>query len=406
MPLNHKAAMLSGYSVCLPFAKDGERLIHNLKQGQCVNKSYWFESDEAARKYGFDRNKLIAKVTHDYGSTSDLVCDLIEQALDNAMLDKQCLAGENVRVYLTGLGPRVDVIDYVLFYDHNDIEDVKLTPSVKNLHVSNMTQDKLAHHIAQTYQLKYMPPNLHCTSNSALSAIHLGIQAIESGDIDLVLVINCSEVKTQDIRFLDSQSMLDSDTVQPFGEASQGVLFSEGFGAMVLESDHHRRARGQSGGIALRSTYLQTSGGRSNDSTQLTSSLLKVMNKAMAQTAVTNDDLCAVIPHANGSEASDKAEAQALKLLLGEQIVPVLAYKGQIGYNATGSGIIDLIIGHYSLLHHELLSPVGVGPIRDNIAPYVLLNKGVVKHNKQHLLKLGLGVDGSVIGIVMSVQND
>ncbi|WP_434777975.1 beta-ketoacyl synthase N-terminal-like domain-containing protein [Neisseria sp. Ec49-e6-T10] len=398
----NNAAIISGHSVCLAFAKDSNVLIDNLKQGKHVNKTYWFASDEAAIECGLKSNKCAAKLVHENNSDFNLVCELIDNALEKAMLNKHCLSGENVRVYLTGLGPRVDVIDYAAFYDHNDVEDVTLTKSVQNLHVSKMSQDKLAYNIANKYRLKYMPPNMHCTSNSSLSAVHLGIQAIEHGDIDLVVVVNCSRIKTQDIYFLESQSMLDSKVVQPFGEESKGVLFAEGFCVMVLESANHRNARQVSGGIKLTSTYAQISASRSNDAAQLATNLLKVMNKAINEANVSCDDLCAIIPHANGSETSDKAEAQAIVSLLGEKSVPVLAYKGQIGYTPTGSGIVDLIIGHHSLVYGELLSPIGSGAIRENIVQHMLLNKGIVKHDKKHLLKVGLGVDGSIIGVVMS----
>lgn len=399
------ATIISGYSACLAFAKDSEALIDNLKQGKRVKKTRWFESDKAARQCGLKVNPFTAKRVHESDSVFDVVCGLVNDALGEAMLDEHCLSGENVRVYLTGLGPRVDIIDYASFYDHNDIEDVTLTTSVQKLHVSNMSQDKLAAGIAKRYSLKHMPPNMHCTSNSSLSAVHLGCQAIGSGRVDLVVVINCSQIRTQDIHFLESQSMLDSDVVQPFGEESRSVLFAEGFCVMVLERAAHREARQLPAGISLTSSYLQISAGRSNDAAQLSANLLKVMSKAMENAQVACDDLGAIIPHANGSEASDKAEAQAIASLVGEQPVPVLAYKGQIGYTTTGSGIVDLIIGHYSLTHGELLSPVGESAIRKTVAQCVWVNKGVVKHDKKHLLKVGLGVDGSIIGVVMSKNN-
>ncbi len=399
------ATIISGYSVRLAFAEDEKALIDNLKRGQGVKKTYWFESDAAAIRCGLKENKFAARVPVDSDGVFDVVCELIDRALKQAMLDEHCLSGDNVRVYLTGLGPRVDVIDYAAFYDHNDIEDVTLTKSVQGLHVSKMSQDKLACAIAKRFALKYLPPNMHCTSNSSLSAMHLGCQAIGAGGADLVLVINCSQIKTQDMYFLESQSMLDGDVVQPFGEGSKSVLFAEGFSALLLESERHREARQMKGGIALTSTYLQISAGRSNDAAQLSASLLKVMNKALEKADVTCDELCAIIPHANGSQDSDKAEAQAILSLLGEQVVPVLAYKGQIGYTPTGSGVVDVIIGHHALCQKELLSPTGTVAIRDNIAAHVLLNQGVVKHDKKHLLKVGLGVDGSIIGMVMSERD-
>lgn len=73
--------------------------------------------------------------------------------------------------------------------------------------------------------------------------------------------------------------------------------------------------------------------------------------------------LCAIIPHGNGSSVSDKAEAKAIAMLTEGHPVPVLAYKGQIGYTATGSGIVDLIIGHHSLTQQELISPLVMTPL-------------------------------------------
>lgn len=396
------AAFICGYSAHLPFAASSEALIENLKQGKRVNKSNWFASDKEAIKCGFNKNKTVARLTHKEHSPLEQLDRLIEEALAQAKLNTRCLAGENVRVYLTGLGPRVDIKEYRYFYDYNDIDDLRLATSLKSLHASNMSQDRLAQAIAQKYCLQHLPPNLHCTSNSSLAAVHIGCQAIEKGGVDLVMVINCSEIKTQDLWFLESQSMLASDVVQPFGENSKSVLFAEGFCVMLLEGGRHRQARQKKGGIRLRSAYTQISAKRSNDAAYLTSNILKVMHSIMAATELTCDDICAVIPHANGSEISDKAEARALAMLLEQHPVPVLAYKGQIGYTTTGSGIIDLIIAHHTLCHGELLPPVTNDVIIKEISQYMLPEKGVMKHHKHHLLKTGVGVDGSVIGLMLS----
>ena len=83
-------------------------------------------------------------------------------------------------------------------------------------------------------------------------------------------------------------------------------------------------------------------------------------------------------------------------------MLPVLAYKGQIGYTATGSGLVDLIIGHHSVSCHELIKPVINEPIVNGIAHHFLTGPGVIKHHKSHLLKTGLGVDGSIIAALLS----
>ena len=396
------SAIISGYSSYLAFSENNEDLIQSLKQGKQVAQENLFKSESTAEKFGMTGNKRVAKLKSNNKSMFENICEQVQLSLNQAMLEEHCLVGERVRVYLTGLGPRFDIVDYSAFYDHNDVEDVTFTKSVQNLHVAKKSQDDLAHQIAKKYKLKYNPPNFQCTSNSSLSAVHLAIKAIESGDIDLVLIINCSFMMSQDIKFLANQSMLDSSIVQPFGEESKSVLFSEGYCSLILESEQHRLNRGLNSGVSLKSSYTQISSGRGNDGVQLSASLLKVMNTALAQANVELDQLCSIIPHGNGSEVTDKAEAQAIMTLFPEQPLPVLAYKGQIGYVTTGSGIIDLIIGHYSLCHGELISPTGTAEIREKFNQYVLLNKGTLKHNKDHLLKMGLGVDGSVIAIVMS----
>ncbi|CAM3928455.1 beta-ketoacyl synthase N-terminal-like domain-containing protein [Rahnella bruchi] len=397
-------AVLAGSSLCLPYATDSETLIANLSQGKCLEKAAWFVSERQARLCRMHQNKSAVRFDRQGRSVFDLLCKLIDNALLQAKLAPHQLTGDRVRVYLSGLGPRVDISDYYAFYHHNDIEDLKCVNSLRNLNVAAMSQDQLATGLARHYDLACLPPCLHCSSNSALSALHLGIQAIESAALDIVVVVNCSEIKTQDIHFLESQSMLEGEVVQPFSDAGKCVLPSEGFSVLIVERAGHRQARQLAGGIELTSVYSQISAGRSNDSAQLASSLLKVMSSVMKKAQVGCDDLCAIIPHGNGSADSDRAEAQAIVSLLAESTVHVLAYKGQIGYVTTGSGIVDLIIGHAALTDKKLISPVGKEVIRESISRHLLINAGAISHNKEHLLKVGLGVDGSVIGIVMSGQ--
>lgn len=394
--------MIAGYSLCLPFASSHHELIANLRQGKQVATRAWFNSDSDAIKGGFKRNWRYAPLPSDQQSLFARLLALIDHALEQARLDQRCLSGEKVRVYLTGQGPRVDAKAYKSFYDRNDIEDIKLTPAVKQLHAANMSQDRLAHQLAQRYGLRHLPPNLNCASNSALAALHIGSQAIEKGGVDLIMVIGCAEIKTQDLWFLESQSMLASEEVQPFGERSNSVLAAEGLCVMLLESRRHRAARQLRGGIRLRSLYEQIGANRRHDSAWLIASLFRLMKKALLQTGVGLADLCAIMPHGNGAQSSDKAEAQALVQLLADVPLPLLAYKGQIGYTATSSGLVDLIIAHHALTQRELIPARANDAIINALAPYLLTGEETVTHDKPHLLKTGVSVDGAIIAVLLS----
>lgn len=398
------AAMIAGHSLCLPFAKTSDELITHLRQGKQVATSGWFASDRDAIKGGFKGNKRFALLPPGGESPGDRLSRLIDNALAQAQLDKDELKGERVRVYLTGLGPRVDVKAYKSFYDRNDIEDIKLTPDVAQLQVANMSQDRLSQYLAHKYGLHYLPPNLNCASNSSLAAVHIGCEAIEKGGAELVMVVSCSALTTQDFWFLESQSMLEGDVVQPFGEQSKSVLFAEGFCVLLLESHRHRAARQVTAGVRLQSVYHQIGANRSNDAAYLTTNLLKLMRQALHKADVTLQDLCAIIPHGNGSESSDKAEAQALALLLADCSVPILAYKGQIGYTATGSGVVDVIIAQHALAWGELIPALQQDAIVKTLARHLVMGGETIKHHKQHLLKVGVSVDGALIAVLMSVD--
>ncbi|HCM7682700.1 TPA: beta-ketoacyl synthase, partial [Klebsiella aerogenes] len=149
-------AIISGFSVCLPYAENSSLLIENLRQGKRVHLSPWFTSDKQAIDCGFSGNILIAKLKRDNDSAFDLVYKLINETLIQAGLNEDCLKGNRVRVYITGIGPRVDVMDYRNFYNYNDMEDVSLISSIKNLSVKNMSQDTASYRLAKRYELKHL----------------------------------------------------------------------------------------------------------------------------------------------------------------------------------------------------------------------------------------------------------
>jgi glutaredoxin-related protein len=103
----------------------------------------WFKNDDQAIQCGFARNVFTAKLQYIGDSDFALIYRLIDNALLDAGLNTSCLAETNVRVYITGIA-HVDVMDYRSFYNYNDIEDVNLTPSIKNLCVGNMSQDSVS----------------------------------------------------------------------------------------------------------------------------------------------------------------------------------------------------------------------------------------------------------------------
>lgn len=80
------AAIISGYSVWMPYAEDCSQLIDNLKQGKRVARTPWFTSNEEAIKCGFKGNPSVATLKQ----VDDSALDLLSQLIDEAW-NRQCL---------------------------------------------------------------------------------------------------------------------------------------------------------------------------------------------------------------------------------------------------------------------------------------------------------------------------
>lgn len=73
------AAIISGYSVWMPYAEDCSQLIDNLKQGKRVARTPWFTSNEEAIKCGFKGNPSVATLKQVDDSALDLLLTINQQ---------------------------------------------------------------------------------------------------------------------------------------------------------------------------------------------------------------------------------------------------------------------------------------------------------------------------------------
>lgn len=113
----------------------------------------------------------------------------------------------------------------------------------------------------------------------------------------------------------------------------------------------------------------------------------------------------AIFIHGNGSINSDKAEEMAILNVFNEvDNVPILSYKGQIGYISNCSGIIDLMIIAKSLQDHFLIPSVSNCSLNYQSNLNFFSDEDIVNYNRSPILKIGLGMDGSIITMVLNYE--
>ena len=136
------------------------------------------------------------------------------------------------------------------------------------------------------------------------------------------------------------------ESCRPFDVERAGSIPGEGAGIFILEDLAYARERGAKKIYAEVLGCVATRGG--NDPHQMIPSvegLGRAIREALEKSKVSPQEVDLVIPHGLGMVEGDLAEAQAIRLGLGEdkgRSVPVLPLQGAIGTCGAAAGGIDL----------------------------------------------------------------
>ncbi|EJD6048519.1 beta-ketoacyl synthase N-terminal-like domain-containing protein [Providencia rettgeri] len=394
----------SGWGVNSAFAADFPALIAGLEGMKSIGGEPWFATDEEWQNLRLNANPYTVPDKPPVFSGEERILNVIDQALKMAKLNKASLAGKRVRVYIAGSGKRANISDFIGYQDRNDVEDLMFFPQIKNLHAREYGQDSIAHTLLETYSLSWPPMSLYCASNSSLAALHLAQSTIAGGEVDLALVIGWTQILLQDVIFLGGLDMLSHKQTQPFSQYSDCVMPANGAVALIIESGQHATKRGFIPQIAISSSVYYQSGaarGRSTFSADFRS-IAQTLEQSLLAAGLTQEDIACVMPHGNGIISSDKSESMALQKVMGKNGVPVVSYKGQFGYVSTCSGVLDFMVACDALIKRRLLPMLQHYPIDEGLELDIPIIQSPRQLTQKNILKSGLGLDGSVIAMVLS----
>lgn len=396
--------LLSGWGVACAYAPDFPALLNGLEEHRLISTQPWFTTQSEWQDLRLSCNPHYAAEPQPAASAFERLHAVIAQALGEAELDVAQLQGKRVRVYLVGHGERANISDFLGYQDRNDQEELLFYPRIKRLHAGSYHQDRLAQQLTQAYQLSWPPVSIYCASNSSLAAVHLAQSMLAAGEVDLVLIVGWVETLTQDIIFLGGQDMLGDGGAQPFSHQNSSILLADGAVALIMESEQHARQRNAAPAVSLQSSVFSQSGGArgSNSFTADFRTIAQTLEGALLAAGITAQDVACVFPHANGVIASDKAEAMALQKIWGKSGIPVVSYKGQVGYMVTCCGLLDVMLAADALQQRRLLAATCRHPIDESLQLHIHTDAPPLALEQKHILKSGIGLDGSAIAMVIS----
>jgi 3-oxoacyl-[acyl-carrier-protein] synthase II len=197
---------------------------------------------------------------------------------------------------------------------------------------------------------------------AASSAIGDAAAIIARGRADRVVVAGGYLVEPDQFALFDAGRVLAGDgQVRPFSAGRRGLLLGDGVGAVVIESSEAARAR-----RALPLARI-AGWGRSGDAYHPClprpdgHGLARAITAALQRAGAVPAGIGYVNAHGAGTAASDPAEANALRLALGDaaDTVPVSSTKSLHGQALEASGVLELIVTLLALRKGML--PVNAG---------------------------------------------
>lgn len=401
--------VISGWELKLPSIDNFNAMIELLLSKGRVSSEKYLDNDNLVGFYKLNKNPDIIKEKKIEENQCEKIKKIIDNALKKSGLTKEYIKKNRTKIYIAGQGLRADLSNFQGFYDKNDIEDVKYTPSIKKLHSIEYSQDMLSKNLFDDYNLEWPPITLYNASNSALMAVNLGFNDIEKNESDIVIILSWTDVLLQDIAFMDNQNLLASKFAQPLSKFSDGVILSDGYAVLILENFDFAKKRNKKDLITIKSVVFNQNfserniGGSSFNFSTISKTILKALDFANYLPS----QIGAIFIHGNGSITSDKAEEMAiLNVFNGYERIPILSYKGQIGYSSNCSGAIDLMIIARTLQDQSLIPSTSNLPLNEELTLNFFSDQKIISYYRLPILKIGLGMDGSIIAMVLKYENN
>ncbi len=184
------------------------------------------------------------------------------------------------------------------------------------------------------------------TSSACASSSHaIGIAAsmIRTGLVDTAIAGGTEACLTEgSLMAWDSMRILSRSTCRPFAKGRDGLVVSEGAGALILESEEHVRSRGADAEIELAGF------GSSSDAGDLfqpsADGMRRAMESALRDAELAPGDIDYVNAHGTGTRSNDAIETDAMNLVFGRNGRPAISStKGVTGHALGAAAAIEAV---------------------------------------------------------------
>ncbi len=215
--------------------------------------------------------------------------------------------------------------------------------------------------IAYALDLRGPALTLDTACSSSLVAVHVGCQALCSGDCDLALAGGVSIMVTPraHVEFSRLGGLSPTGQCRPFSAGADGVVWAEGCGLLLLKRLEDAERDGDTVLALIRGSAVNQDGRSQGLTAPNGTAQEAVLSSALRAAGVEPSDLDYVEAHGTGTPLGDPIEARALARVFGAgrpsgQPLVIGSLKSNIGHTQAAAGVAG-VIKTVLAMQHEML---------------------------------------------------
>ena len=279
-----------------------------------------------------------------------MALELTWEALENARIPASALRGESVGVYV---GSSTNDYSYLAMMDPRTAHPYAITGTASSI---------IANRVSYFYDFRGPSVAVDTACSSSLVAVHSGVQALRSGEADVVVAggVNALVTPAVTLGFDEVGGVLAADgRIKSFSSDADGYARSEGGGMLVLKRLADARRDGDDIIAVIAGSAINHDGRSNGMLAPNPDAQAEVLRKAYRDAGINPRTVDYIEAHGTGTILGDPIEADALGRVVGrgrsvDQPALLGAVKSNVGHLESAAGAASLAKVALSLRNNKI----------------------------------------------------